>query len=298
MKSLFPQKGHWCKGILHVHSTESDGWISPQRVMIAYADKGYDFVCLTDHWKTTPKPKDAPKDLLFLHGVELHGGKTQVGDYHIVGIDVKPGAVFKRNENGAANSVKDMVNMIRSQGGLSMIAHPSWNGVSWVDLKDMANDLIGLEVWNTGCDVEIGRGLSEVQWDDLLSRGFKLWGMAVDDAHRYYRDAMKGWVVVKAASRTPGAIRQALIKGHFYSSTGPAIYDLKMQKDRIYIKTSPVKRMDLVSNPMRGVTVQVHEPNFLTEHIFSFPVKEKGRYIRIRITDEVGHHAWTNPIYL
>ncbi|MBN1900994.1 CehA/McbA family metallohydrolase [Candidatus Sumerlaeota bacterium] len=297
MKSIFPEKGQWLKGILHVHSTESDGWISPQRVMLAYEDKGYDFICLTDHWKVTPKPQDAPGNLVFLPGVEVNGGNTQVGDYHVVGIDVHPDAKFDR-EKTPQYTIRDLIDMVRSQGGLAVIAHPSWNGVTWFDLKDVAGDLMGLEVYNTGCDMEIARGFSEVQWDDLLSRGFKIWGLAVDDTHRYYKDHAKGWVMVKAASKTPTDIRQALEKGHFYASIGPSFYDLQMEERKIHIKTSPVKRMDLVSNPMRGETVLVHEPNFLTEHVFSIPDKNNVKYIRIRITDEIGHEAWSNPIFV
>jgi len=296
MKSVFPQKAGWYKGVCHVHSTESDGWISPERVMAAYRDRGYDFVCITDHWKVTTPDKDACKGILHIPGVELHGGKTQVGDYHFVGIDVKKKAVFKFDKK-KKYSPGELVKLIRSQGGLCVIAHPSWNGVSWWDLKDVAGDLFGLEVWNTGCDVEIGRGISEVQWDDLLSRGEKIWGLAVDDAHRYYRDAMKGWIVVKALSCTGKSIRKSLEKGWFYSSTGPSIYDLKVSKKRIWVKTSPVVRIDLVSRPCRGGTVQAHPGRYLEEHTFTLPGDDLG-YVRIRIRDEKGQYAWTNPVYV
>ena len=283
--------------MLHVHSTASDGWISPERVLKAYADRGYDFLCLTDHWMVTPKPKYKGKPILFIPGVELNGGKTAVGDFHFVGIGVKSNSVFQKKENPEEYTARQLVNLIRKNGGFVVIAHPSWNGVSWVDLQDVARDLMGLEVWNSGCDVEVGRGQSEVQWDDLLSRGYRIWGLAVDDAHRFYRDAMKAWVMVKAASLTKKDICQALKRGTFYSSTGPAIYDLTWNKKEITIKTSPVKRMDMVSDPTRGRTIQAHQGRSLTEHSFTLP-KKGATYVRIRIKDECGQFAWTNPIFL
>jgi hypothetical protein len=298
MKSLFPVKGSWFKGMLHVHSTESDGWILPERVLCIYSDFGFDFVCLTDHWKVTPKPEHCPKHMLYLYGAELNGGKTGVGDYHIVGVDFDPDTVISREKKNTSDySPSELVNLIKERGGLAMIAHPSWNGVSWVDLMDIADELFALEVWNTGCDEELGRGVSEVEWDDLLSRGKKMWGTAVDDAHNYVRDSMKGWVMVKAPALTRKAVRTALEKGSFYSTTGPMIKDIQMDKEFIVVKTSPVKRIDLVCNPTVGRTVTAHEGTLLEEYTFHYSPKYV-RYFRIRIRDAAGNFAWSNPVFV
>jgi len=295
LKSLFPERGRWFKGMLHSHTTDSDGWLSPRNVLRAYKAMGFDFVCLTDHWKVTPAPKDAPDGLLCIPGVELDGGKTDVGDCHIVGIDVHKDAFFERPPKDVHYSVQKMVDLIRSKNGLAMLAHPSWDGVTWLDVKDVADKLFALEVWNSGCDVEIGRGLADVQWDDLLSRGYKIKGIAVDDAHRYFSDAGKGWVMVKASSLTHASIRAALEKGAFYSSCSPLIHELKRDKKSFYIRTSPVRKIDMVSSPTHGSTFSVFEGCELTEHTFKLP-KAKVRYVRFRVTDSGGRQAWTNSI--
>jgi hypothetical protein len=298
LRSLFLNNGVWFKGALHSHSTESDGWLSPECMLQAYAENGYDFVCLTDHWKVTPKPEKVPKKLLYIHGVELDGGDTGVGDFHFVGIDVKPGTFFDKNvRERKERSPEELVESIIASGGLAEIAHPSWNGVSWVDLESVADKLFALEVWNSGCDVEIGRGLSEVQWDDLLCRKHRILGLAVDDAHNYYRDSMKGWVMVMAESLNMHSIREALEKASFYSSTGPEIHDLRIDEYQISINTSPVKRIDMVSSNSSGDTVEAMEGMSLTEHVFRLPEKDVI-YIRIRIRDSKGRCAWTNPIFL
>src|SRR5438067_10686672 len=41
--------GHWIRGNLHAHTTRSDGRLEPQRVIDAYADKGYAYLMLSDH---------------------------------------------------------------------------------------------------------------------------------------------------------------------------------------------------------------------------------------------------------
>ncbi len=282
--------------MLHTHSTASDGWISPDRVLKAYHNSGYGFVCLTDHWKVTPRPKAAENDILYIPGVELDGGKTDVGDYHFIGIDVNQDALFFRDRRKKWTARK-LVDLISSQGGLVALAHPYWNGVTWVDIQDVVNDLFALEVWNTGCEVEIGRGLAEVQWDDVLSRGHRLCGIAVDDAHNYYKDSMQAWVMVRVTSLTKKSIRTALKKGAFYSSTGPTIYEVSCIKNNITIKTSPVRRIVLISSPGKGATITAREGTYLTQHTFRLP-SEDASYVRIRVTDSSGHSAWTNPLFI
>ena len=41
------------KAQLHVHTTRSDGWFSPQVVVDRYHELGYDILAITDHWLTT-----------------------------------------------------------------------------------------------------------------------------------------------------------------------------------------------------------------------------------------------------
>ena len=42
-------KKNWKKGALHIHTIWSDGNALPEIVINTYKNKGYDFVCLSDH---------------------------------------------------------------------------------------------------------------------------------------------------------------------------------------------------------------------------------------------------------
>ena len=42
-------KGTWKKGALHTHTLWSDGRSLPETVIKTYRDRGFDFVCLSDH---------------------------------------------------------------------------------------------------------------------------------------------------------------------------------------------------------------------------------------------------------
>ena len=48
--SPFSQPGQFWRGNLHTHSTLSDGTLSPDKVVDAYKDTGYDFIMLSEHF--------------------------------------------------------------------------------------------------------------------------------------------------------------------------------------------------------------------------------------------------------
>ena len=118
-----------------------------------------------------------------------------------------------------------LVDAIREQGGVAIVAHPYWSGLTVADVEGL-RDHLGLEVYNADTEVHIGRGNSQVLWDDLLTRGRMPLGVAVDDSHRPGQDSLRAWTVVRAPDRTPASIMGALRAGHFYASCGPEILDV------------------------------------------------------------------------
>ena len=38
--------------------------------------------------------------------------------------------------------------------------------------------IVGIEVWNSGCELELGRGDSSIHWDEALEHGRELWALA------------------------------------------------------------------------------------------------------------------------
>ena len=51
MKNLnsFGMSGKWFKGNLHLHSTNSDGRLSPEEAAKRYKEKGWNFIAFTEH---------------------------------------------------------------------------------------------------------------------------------------------------------------------------------------------------------------------------------------------------------
>jgi predicted metal-dependent phosphoesterase TrpH len=64
------------KGALHVHTTCSDGELTPQGVANAYEERGFDFIAFTDHdYLVKPNYRDVysqvKSGMILFHGIEL-----------------------------------------------------------------------------------------------------------------------------------------------------------------------------------------------------------------------------------
>ena len=87
MKNLFRRSGEFLKGNLHLHTTNSDGELSPQNTVDHYGEAGYDFLSITDHNFLTPPEELEDRGMVLLPGQELHQGRGELGQtHHIVAI--------------------------------------------------------------------------------------------------------------------------------------------------------------------------------------------------------------------
>jgi len=245
----------WIKSSLHCHSRASDGMLDPKDVAQYYLSRGYHLVIITDHNKITTGYGDHP-DMMFMPGVEISKGKTKLGgDYHIVALGIDDPAIIN------LETPQEIVDKVNSAGGVAIIAHPYWSGLVHEDLTALSQ-YVGVEIYNTGCDVEVAKGYSTVHWDDLISSGIRTWGFAVDDAHRYSRppiDTDGGWVWVKANEMNRKAVIDSLKSGYFYSSRGPMIKRLEISESSVHVKVTPVTRINIVSRNGTGLSIELNQ---------------------------------------
>jgi hypothetical protein len=265
----------WVKASLHCHSTASDGKLEPREVVHYYLSRGYGLITITDHDKITTGYDDFPKGM-FLPGVEIPKGKTKLGaDYHIIAIGVDDPTIV------GLQSPSEVIDEVNAAGGVAIIAHPYWSGLVYEDLIALKG-YIGIEIYNTGCDVEVAKGYSTVHWDSLISSGIKAWGFAVDDAHRYSTppiDADGGWIWVKVADKNQEAVIDSLKKGCFYSSTGPSIKKLEMSENSVHVELTPVTRVNLVSRNGRGLSIEISQLKNLVE---KWKKQSERRYLELK----------------
>jgi len=241
--------GLWLKGSLHCHSTLSDGLLAPETVARFYEERNYMLLSITDHNKIC---KIKEFEGIYICGIEFSKGKCKLGEsYHIVALGLDDPAILNMND------VQSTIDYVNESGGLAFIAHPYWSNLVHEDLSTL-DGYVGIEIYNAGCDVEVAKGYSLTHWDCLLSSGRKVWGLAVDDSHRYFKppiDADGGWIWVNVNDVSAEEALKAIRDGRFYSSMSPRIFLFDYTLNSLLIDLTPVSRVNLITLNGRGLSI-------------------------------------------
>src|SRR3954471_4474520 len=245
MSGTFASGGEWLRCALHAHTTRSDGDLAPDALAAHYARAGYDVLAITDHWRRTDASAD---DLLVLPSAELNAVLPGGRDGHVLafGIDEEP-APLGREYADLARAAE----WIRAHGGVAYLAHPHWSGIAASGL-DLPDGVAGIEVYNAGCELEVGRGVGAVHWDELLDAGARCFALATDDSHHPGFDSDLAWVWLRAEERSAAAVLDALARGSFYRSTGPRLVSVERDAAEIEVACSPARSVVLVAGRERG----------------------------------------------
>ncbi|MBN1401612.1 MAG: CehA/McbA family metallohydrolase [Anaerolineae bacterium] len=289
--SPFSLAGHWYKGNLHTHTTQSDGLFTPDQAIAWYREHGYDFIAVTDHWVFTQGQTFAPStQFITLSGAELHGP-----GYHMLAL-----GSFALPDEATGDSAQAIADAIGRQGGLAYIAHPYWMGQTSADIGQIGG-LAGVEVFNSVCEMMDGLGYASVQWDELLASGLRLTGLAVDDVHWRHGAQGQGFVMVRAPQLEEQAILEALRSGHFYASTGPTLSDLRVVAGSdggpaLQVRCSPCQSITFYAAASHGHRFKAAAGEWLDGAVW--PIRAEQVYLRVECRDAMGHTAWSNPVFV
>lgn len=116
-------------GIIHLHSTLSDGNATPEEIIRCGKAAGLDFIILTDHDTLAARRAGYEgwhDELLFLIGYEISPDKNHylaLGTQDVVGINTTP---------------QESINAVKEAGGFGIIAHPDHRGVAHFNLPSFA----------------------------------------------------------------------------------------------------------------------------------------------------------------
>ncbi|MEU8226445.1 CehA/McbA family metallohydrolase [Kribbella sp. NPDC048915] len=294
---IFDLPGRFWRGNLHTHTNLSDGALSPAETVQVYRDAGYDFVAITDHFRPeygypmTDTRDLRTDDFSTLIGAELHAPRTEAGQqWHIIAVGLPLDFV----QPSASETGPELARRARAAGAFIGMAHPSASLLTASDAESL-DAAHAVEVYNALSDRE-NRADSWHLTDVLLNRGHRLTTYAADDAHLQPQDPppCQAWVNVRAESLTPDALLAALKAGHFYSSTGPELYDVRIEADRITVECSPATKI-LLTGGHPGAEWQYGTD--LTTATFPLDLF-RSTHFRITVEDATGAQAWTNPLRL
>jgi hypothetical protein len=306
------QAGVWLRCAFHVHTTESDGWLTPAIQRRYHAWAGFDVLAITDHDRHTPEPP-GEDELLIVGGTELSlTAPKSGGPLHLLGLGITHQPDVDRDA-----TLAEAAAAVRRSGGLSYLAHPVWSGLR-TDEVDGIEHCAGVEIYNASSGVEQDRAHADAHADVWLSIGRRLTLIATDDTHYPGYDVFRAWTLVHARDRTRESLLASLAVGRFYATTGPRFTALSLADDLLTVRTTPARAITVLANPPYGAQVRAgfHELSYRARRLRSedgqqfeginegehltgafFPLAPGYRYARVVVADGQGRRAWSNPIW-
>ena len=306
IQNAFKTSRKMLKGNLHTHTNRSDGKLSPEDVINLYKENGYNFLALTDHryYNFTNSMPDL--GLTIIPGMEFDNGKHIPCEYgyrtfHTVclGSDDKEingfSDGFRVNSANAENQeeYQEYLDDIHSKNNITIYCHPEWSATPARYFDKMRGNT-AMEIWNSACAIKYDLDKDAAYWDELLGMGIKLFGVASDDGHNV-DTYCKAWIMVNAENNVK-SILEAIKQGAFYSSTGPEIYDFRIEDGIVKIKCSPAKKIRIQSDAHRPLIKKTTTDYFTS---FEYPINcDDYSYVRATVIDKDDRFAWTNPIFI
>jgi hypothetical protein len=294
----------WYRGNLHAHTINSDGDSPPAEVMAWYKRNGYHFLAITDHnVLTDPAPLDAnPGDaFLLLGGEEITNPLT----VHVNAIGITK-TIPAQQGSRVTELLQASIDAVREQGGIPLINHPNflW-AFTTAEMRPLKR--AGLLEIGSGHPLVNHQGdgrvpSTEQMWDELLTAGMRIYGVAVDDSHNFRQEFTidranpgRAWVTARAAGLTRETILAALNAGEFYASTGVVVKDIQTSADSLTITIEPGVasrryRTVFVGREGRVLAVSYDNPA-------SYRFTGSEGYVRARVEDGNGLRAWIQPVF-
>ena len=276
----------WLRGNLHAH-TCCGRFMDISESGPMYASLGYDFLAVTDHNKAPDVDQwqtwQAQANLILIPGEE--NGHTD----HILEIGVH--AVTPTADNHYANRAR----ALQDAGGFVIGCHPQEYAHGAQNINAGQAHLHAFEIFNglresRGCD----EPANETLWDQILTDGGRIWGVATDDFHCQYTSPGNGWVSVQVPETVQDVtwplIVAQLKAGAFYASTYPTFEYIHLDADQLSANADRFTQLMRVIGPGGCV---LHEVEGTT---LNWPVAPNLAYFRLEAVSGI-KRAWSQPFF-
>ena len=318
---LLPQSGTFYKANLHAHTDMSDGRNSPEEVKEIFRSMGYSVVAYTDHDVFVDRSHLCDETFLALNGVEeeINGrnfgsGWLTMETCHLNFIALSPDNLecpcYHRTNYFYANAPKyrhlvrydefrpdferhytpacisAMLSEGRERGFYTVYNHPT-GSLENFPLYSGYENMHAMEIYN-------GVWADDSQaYDDLLRLGRKIHCVGGDDSHS--RDGSGfAWTMIKAEKLEYRAVTDALVRGHFYASRGPEIYDLYVEDGVMHVRTSDAQAILFASAARSPGRQYVRAAAGQTIREAEFRILPECGYVRVVVIAPDGKRASTN----
>lgn len=278
--------GKWLRGNLHTHTTRSDGARPQQDVIDDYAARGYGFLALSDHDVYTSHEdyrKLNARGMILIPGNEVSAGGPHIQH---VNPDRRVDPVVPRQA---------VLDQIRNSRGFSIVNHPNWGSAfEHCSIAQMSEwvGYAGIEIYNGVISRLQGSPYATNRWDQLLSRGRRVWGFANDDSHAAVGDVELGWNVAYVTQPTCDNIVEALENGRFYASTGVTIDSINVDQAKRAITIEAKNAHRIVASHQHGQRIATVDGNKM-----ELIVPANSQYVRFECWGAGEKFAWTQPFW-
>lgn len=318
---ILENRGHWYKGNLHMHTTMSDGVLSPEEAVVRYRRAGYDFVALTDHRMENPYWQE--EDFLVLTGAEYDTGDpaSSMPVYHIVGIGMRDAPEIRYRDSYDTRHpwppAQEIINAIRAAGGLAILAHPTWSVMTPEEMLGL-HGFAAAEIYNTysGLPWNPARADASHYFDIWAKNGKLVRAAAVDDTHLYRGEECRSWIMVNAPALTQSDILDSIRAGDFYATQGPRFYGIDLEDGTVtvecsedvecvlFFSNSPWGRKNVqdLRKEFRSILPSERQggknPGASRRRTVRYRTGRQERYVRIELIGRNGARAWSSPFAL
>jgi len=248
------------RGALHMHTLYSDGNDTVVGRVSNAEQVGLDFIIITDHsWseKCMDECKQYTTEGRFLC---VMGWECSTKIAHA------PSAFVYSKPVSPRGDWSNYFSAVRSQGGFSWVAHPQWQKdtqgqypfENWNTAMYNISMIEGVEIWNEGsrqCRPDPTVYPAGAIWDNLLSKGYRVWGVSAEDRHAQ-GGLGRATVIVYAQNLTLPSISQSLRKGRFNSIRTPHLGHY--QNFRFHVKTSELSYPGSTATILEDQDVTIH----------------------------------------
>ena len=331
MKIYLDSNKKFYKANMHCHTTNSDGKATPEKIKEEYMKRGYSIVAYTDHEHIVNNSHLIDDNFIAITGFEMNLGEksipwdattrqfirtTHINLYATTpdnDVSICTSAECDRwgseelrakikydglqsMRDHTPDAVSKIISYAHEKGFLVCYNHPVWS-------LDYEGDYLNyegvdfVEIFNTGCD-RVGLYAYDQMFDVMLKHGKDVGCIAADDNHNgkgfesYDCDSFGGWIMVNTEKLTYESVIDALRKHEFYASCGPEIYSLTREGNKIFVKTSTVRKISKQTEGRQSSAVNAAPGTTVTEAVFT--VRENEKIFRITIEDERGYKAYSN----
>ena len=324
------------KANFHCHSTLSDGTLTPQQLKDAYKSNGYSILAITDHERPHDHTAMSDDDFLLLTGYEAYirpdpecRYDSYISEIHInlfardphntdlicwndkyvkyVKDPAERAAMHRYGSEETREYTPDYINRYiktaKEDGYLVTLNHPVWSMEAHEQIFRYEG-FFSMEICNYSA---FRSGLCEYNtalYDMLLRQGKRIFAHSADDNHNEIAigkpggDSFGGFAMLCLPDDelTYDGVIASLDAGDFYSSMGPTIDSLVIEKGEAHIACSPAVRIAMVYG---GKDTKVVYPEAFGETVTEahFVLPDRAPYVRFTVTDEFGRCADTRGYF-